>query len=361
VSDNCAGRNENRLSPERYETIFETIRDGVYTLDETGRITWVNDVVLNDLDLGYSQPELVGRHVRNLLSNEDFETCQAIIGDLLARNDRESGRCEVDLQTAHGTTIPVELHLTLLPAPEGEFRGTVGVLREITHRKQREQWLKVLNRLLRHNLRNQLNIISGRIEMLEAEVTSDGHQHISAINDSIQDLVRLSEKTVEVHNALMDVDGANETVDAAELVTTVCQEYRLQRSALDLSVDVPEAAWVRADYTLSFVIENLLENAIEHTNNDVPTIGVSISSETTDGDNWVEIRFADAGPGIPPVELNAVVSGEVTPLRHGSGLGLWLVKWLVERHGGDIIFTERDPRGSIITIRLQPAEPTTDQ
>lgn len=214
----------------------------------------------------------------------------------------------------------------------------------------------MLNRLFRHNLRNQMNVISGHTEILESHVGPEAHKHVAAINESIRELVQLSRKTVKVQDTLMDLNGTCETVEAVELVTAVCRDYRQGNSAVDVSVDVPDTAWVCADRSLRVVVENLLENAIEHAE-EAPKVEVSISTRTADGDTWREIRVADDGPGIPPVEIEAVMSGTVTPLRHGTGLGLWLVKWLVERYGGDISFRDRDPRGSVVTIRLRPADP----
>jgi PAS domain S-box-containing protein len=67
MSENHTDRENRRCPAERYETVLETIRDGVYVLDETGHITWVNEVVVTEFDLGYSREDLVGMHVSNLL------------------------------------------------------------------------------------------------------------------------------------------------------------------------------------------------------------------------------------------------------------------------------------------------------
>jgi signal transduction histidine kinase len=64
----------------------------------------------------------------------------------------------------------------------------------------------------------------------------------------------------------------------------------------------------------------------------------------------IEVR--DDGPGIPEQERSVLLEGTETPLRHGSGLGLWLVYWGVVRLGGDLQFREREPRGSTVAVRL---------
>jgi PAS domain S-box-containing protein len=358
MSDSYSNVDSSGLTHERYETILETIRDGVYVLDETGEITWVNDVLTTEFDTGYTREELVGTHVSKLLSESDIRKCQSVISTLYTSDTRESDRCEIALQTKYGTDIPVELHLTLLPVEDGRFQGTVGVVRDITNRKQREEWLQVLNRILRHNLRNQMNVISGRAELLAEKSPPAAREQVETINDAIEELVQISEKTVQVQNALMEARSSREQTDAVEIVTTVCEDFRNREYPVDLSLETPDSARVHADESLAIVIENLLENAVEHTDQNRPTIDVSVTPEASGPEAWVEIRIADEGPGIPPAELETLRRGEVTPLRHGSGIGLWLVKWLVERYGGDVSFRERNNGGSVVTIRLRPAEAT---
>jgi sensor histidine kinase regulating citrate/malate metabolism len=70
----------------------------------------------------------------------------------------------------------------------------------------------------------------------------------------------------------------------------------------------------------------------------------------TGADGWVAVSVADDGPGIEPTEYDVLKRGTETPLRHGSGIGLWIVKWGVDHLGGRISFDERDPRGTAVTV-----------
>ena len=96
------------------------------------------------------------------------------------------------------------------------------------------------------------------------------------------------------------------------------------------------------------VVEELLDNAVKHTDRPRPRVEVVI---TGSGDG-VSIRIRDDGPGIPERERAVLTDGEETALRHGSGLGLWLVSWGVSRLGGELEFAEKDPRGSVVSLRL---------
>lgn len=338
---------------ETYDTLFGAIKDGVYKLDSEGRITWINEQAVEEFDLGYSRNDLLGKHVSTIMPLEDVQTCNAIIQELLEDEQRESARCEIDLETKHGTTIPVELHLTVREQ-DGDLRGSVGVVRDITDRRQRQERLMVLTRLLRHNLRQKMNVIGGRLELVEDEVSGDERDHVEAIHDALRELTELSEKTLEVHWAMADSGRFQKEIDAVESVRRVTERLQDSYPTADISVEAPESAVVEADRTLDIVVENLLENALEHADRPSPKIEIGVS---TGGERnaRVTVTIADDGPGIPDGELEPLTEGRETSLRHGSGLGLWLVKWVVERFGGDLTFEDRTPRGTLVRVRLKQA------
>lgn len=122
----------------RYETIVETVGDAVYHIDLDGNFVQVNDYVVKTT--GYSRDELVGSPASILLEEADFEKCTSVIKELLTNDDKEIGVVEIDVQTADGGTIPAEARLSLLRSDDEVF-GTVGIVRDISNRKQREQQL----------------------------------------------------------------------------------------------------------------------------------------------------------------------------------------------------------------------------
>lgn len=343
------------LSSAGYETILQNIHDAVYTLDGNGRITWVNEVAIEEHDTGYTREDLIGAPVTKLLSPEDITKCVDIITELVKNRDRESGRCEIAIQTADGREIECDLHLALLPFENGEFQGTVGVLRDITDRKRREQGRMVLNRVLRHNVRNRLNVVMGHAESLASDATNEIPSELEAIITAAEDLIQLSDKARQVDEALTADKTTLEPTEIVSTITQRCQYVQQQNDHVELTVKAPDTVWVRADYRVELLIDNLLENAIEHADRDTPTIDVSVHHASSD--DTVELRVADDGPGIPTVEIQSLLHGEETSLIHGSGLGLWLVKWLTEWYGGDLQFDDRTPRGTVVTVRFPAASP----
>ncbi|MEF8851938.1 MAG: ATP-binding protein [Haloarculaceae archaeon] len=96
---------------------------------------------------------------------------------------------------------------------------------------------------------------------------------------------------------------------------------------------------------LELAVRELVENALEHTDSDV-----RVTAEAT-GDDYVEVRVADDGPGIARQERGVIEKGEETALEHGSGVGLWLVAWAVREYGGTVEFADRDD-GTTVVVRL---------
>lgn len=130
---------ETALSADEYRTVGEAIQDPVYVLDDEGRFVRVNDAFV-DL-VGYPRDRILGSDVS--LVKGDGAVAHAVdrLRGLLADPDRESTRFEVDLIAADGTVRRCEDHIALLPAPDGGFVGSAGVLRDVTERHERERRL----------------------------------------------------------------------------------------------------------------------------------------------------------------------------------------------------------------------------
>jgi signal transduction histidine kinase len=109
---------------------------------------------------------------------------------------------------------------------------------------------------------------------------------------------------------------------------------------------------VCADELLESAIRNVLENAVVHNDGPEPTVEATVEA---DGDGY-RIVVADNGPGIPAVERTVFTEARETALEHASGLGLWLVHWIVTESGGDLTIDTREPTGTLVTMRLPGAD-----
>ncbi|MFD1585786.1 PAS domain S-box protein [Halorientalis brevis] len=130
---------------ERYEGIIQAVGDPMYALDADGNFLFVNDAI--EQLAGYDPSELVGEHVSTVMTEADLATAQELIRDVLQRGEAPYLTFEMAVQTADGGEVLTENHMALLPAEDGQFRGTAGVVRDITERKQREQELEIADKL----------------------------------------------------------------------------------------------------------------------------------------------------------------------------------------------------------------------
>ncbi|MDY6818415.1 MAG: ATP-binding protein [Halobacteriales archaeon] len=253
--------------------------------------------------------------------------------------------------------VPSLLVITIATgAVIGALLGVVTGLRE-QHKQMREitQRNHVMNRVLRHNIRNSMNVIHGRASLLAEELDEEQAHSLETIKRTADEVVSLSEAARKI-DMLTSGTGRGPveiTTIIEECLTTVRQTY----PTATFESDLPETVWVNTDPIVRSVLINLLENAVEHDDTDTDT-RVSITVDV-DGDD-ILIEVADNGPGIPPDQREVLFTDREEPTRHGDGLGLWLVKWVADYYDGELRFDENVPHGSIVTLRLPAGQPPTE-
>ena len=134
-----------RWKLQRSNRILETLEDGVYTLDEAFVITSVNDAVTSMT--GYDRDELVGSHASMLAGEQTLSMADELI-EQLRGDGADVGMIESSIRTADGDSLPIETHFSSVEFPNGR-QERVGVIRDVTDRKQNEHALRELNRSAR--------------------------------------------------------------------------------------------------------------------------------------------------------------------------------------------------------------------
>ena len=266
---------------------------------------------------------------------------------------------EID-PTASGETVTrtvdgTERIYTVTTAPLETAGGTVVgnsvVLQDITAERRREQRLAVLNRVLRHNLRNDLNVVQGYLDIATDRVADpEVRDMLETAARTTAGVVELGEKARSIEDA-MGTDAGGTTSLAVRPVLEDIRTDLLADTDAEIRIEVPADLSVRTDpAVLAVVFENLVENGVEHTDADTPVVIV----RAVDIDSGVCFEVADDGPGIPDHELEVLDATQETALEHGSGLGLWIVKWGVASLGGTIEFDVSDA-GTTARVTLPAA------
>lgn len=297
---------------------------------------------------------------------DQMSACVVLVdreGQLLDYNREAAQTFRIDRTTTVGTAIesvlgsePTDDRVTLETAGgqrefdcsqstlrnrHGRQVGQVYVLRDITERRTHEQRLAVLNRVLRHNLRNELDAIRGFAEAMPA--VEQPEQLTTRISETATGLKETGETVARIERLLSRNRPAIEPVSLDSLASTVAAEANLT-----ISTTAPELTIHTDPELLTAILTELVENAITHA--ETTTLTVELQVEPTETGAQIEVR--DTGPGIPERERTVLLAGEETPLRHGSGLGLWFVYWGVTRLGGELTFDENSPRGSVVKIKI---------
>jgi signal transduction histidine kinase len=259
----------------------------------------------------------------------------------------------VELQTDEGVR-QFDPRVTALTDQHDRRIGSMVSLRDVTDREIRRQRLAVLNRIVRHNLRNQAGVIKANTEVVADEL-SDGRllDHLDTATASVDSLTALSKKAKTIETVLGD-GGETTTLSLKALLDETVAESAERWPAASVSVRECADAQIEIDrQALIFVLRNLVENAVEHA--DTPTVRLSATVDKT-ARYPVTLTVSDDGPGIPDSEIEVLESGAETPLKHGSGIGLWVTNWAVRELGGELGFPERGPDGTTVAVRL-PTKP----
>ena len=261
---------------------------------------------------------------------------------------------EIDLDTPSTRTFGVSY--TALTDPSGDTVGSMVILYDVTEERQREQQLAVLNRVLRHNLRNEMTVISGYGKMLESAV-SDPQQSEQAgtIVAAGDRLLSIAEKIAEFE-AVQGRETTPEPLQIADLVADVAHDCSNAHddATVEWTVTPPERQVHTDPVLLSMLLANLVENAIVHADSAAPTVEIA-AFEPAESDDEVAVEVCDTNDRIPEIELESLRAGDETPLQHGQGVGLWIVHWCLTKLQGRIEFEYDGGNHLTVTVPGSPA------
>ncbi|WP_058367524.1 ATP-binding protein [Haloparvum sedimenti] len=336
-------RTEAQRERDRFATLFEGVPSPTVHYEYVDGEPLIRDANPAFVEVfGFSEEEALGRSVDDLIVPPDRQDEAAALNERLDERDLQ---VEVQRRAADGTR---DFLLYTVPLSETSDHGFATYV-DITEQKRREQRLQVLNRVLRHDHRNAMNVVMGHAaDIVEASDDPSVRACAEAILSRSEDLLERSRKARSVERALGEETRERKAVDVAALVRRRAAAASID--GIDITVAVPaDPVWVAGNDLLDVAVDNLLENAVKHAED--PAVEVRV----TPG-NPVQVTVRDDGPGIPEEELAVLERDRETQLHHTSGLGLWLVTWIVRDVDGDVSFRSLED-GTEVTLSLEPADP----
>ena len=327
-------------SPMRHARshVFDRMAAGVVVVDNNGSVVDCNQSAANAL--GIDPETAVGRPASAVVPSYDQVPETGSPDEPIAVRGPDGHR-SFDVTASRINDV------------HGRPVGRALIFHDVGEYIRQRQRLEVLNRVLRHNIRTETNLIHGYADLAGDE---DTPRAATVIKESAMRIHNLGERTRMIADLF---DGERERAAPAPLDTLL--ERAVERARLHhpeatvIADDAPDE--VHVSEVVDVVLDNLLSNAVEHDPDPDPTVRILVA-EPDDG--WIRITVRDEGPGISDYEWAIVERGSETPLEHGSGLGLWLVRWGVDIAGGSVE-REEGETGTSIHVDLPVREPEGEE
>lgn len=362
ITERKKAEEEILKSETRYRSLFEQSNDAIMVHDLEGKIVDVNKMACKIL--GYTEDEIKQKSVFDLIAPDDRER---IVSKLRYIRIKGHLRTETRIMRSDGTVLILDVNSSLINTQE-ELILAVG--RDITDRIEAEKAMldakieaEIANRTksdflanMSHELRTPLNSIigfsdamidgiSGNLEPRQEHylhhISNSGHHLLTLIND-ILDLSKIEAGKMDLHLEIIDV---GKVVD--EIVTMT--ETLSSEKKINIEVDMPEQIpGIQADRSkFKQILYNLVGNAIKFTDS-----GGKITVRAETDDRTIRVSVIDTGIGISLNDQEKLfkpfsqIDSSSSRIYQGTGLGLALVKELVESHGGRIWVESEFGKGS---------------
>lgn len=318
---------ETNPAPRRRarQLVFDGMREGAIVLDTDGHVVDANGYAIDAL--GVPRGAVLGEPIERIVPEYDRLRDENTAGHLRL-GDGDEGRAYdaavTDVTDVHDRCI-----------------GSIVTFHDVSTYVRQRQRLEVLNRILRHNIRTETNVIHGYAERFgdgdASRIVQERAERIEAVGEKGRQAVELFERTRETQTARPLAVILDECVEAV----------RETHPDVDVSYDRP-ADDIAVAGVLAAVFDNLIENAATHNEGDERNVTIETRVDTDD----VAVVITDDGPGIDTQETDVIRDGGESALRHGSGLGLWIVRWGTEIADGKTEFSHRDPTGTEVTVTV---------
>jgi PAS domain S-box-containing protein len=339
---------ESTERARRFESIFNQTFQFTALLEPDGTVVEVNDSALEFG--GFGRDEVLGTPFFEAPWWTHSETVYDEVRDGIERASRgEFVRYQTDVRGGNGLAT-IDFSLKPVTDEDDDVSLLVAEGRNITNREQHRRHLEVVQRIVRHNMRNDLTKVRGWAQVMaeddDAEKRAEKFETIDRIVDK---WVAMSEKMRNIANLLQGQRTHSRTTECEAVVRNAVESVRDEHDSGTVLTETGDVGSVQVPTTIRSAVRELVENGIRAS--DDATVAVELARPDED---WIEIRVRDDGPGIPEMEAEVLDTGEETPLNHGLGLGLWMVRMVVTQAGGTAS-VERSAGETTVSLRLPTA------
>ena len=349
------GRSHRAASDDTLPSAYDALTSGIILHEPTtGAIIDANDHI--ERLYGYTIADLRTMTPEAFSANTYSNTDDEFVGRVEAAAAGTPQQFDWRIKRADGRLIWVGIDLSATTINGNEY--VLGEVSDITDYKHNDRRVSLFHRLLRHNLRNEITVIAGFAGHIAdvAESTPVG-RFAAKIETAATSLTRVTESMKQIEATIGGEASIRTRRSAAVAVRDAAAELRTEYPAASIAVNEATELWIDVDEAFDYALTHALENAIEHAETEAPSVTITIDESPNTG--RVEIRIDDEGPPIPPMELDALDDhSTTTATRHGSGCGLFVMKWCLESLGGELRIEPARGRGNSVFFYLPPQSPS---
>jgi len=332
---------------------YETLQTGIVLYDpETGAILDANERAQSLF--GYEVTELRSISVERYSANTVPVSPSEFIDRLQETAAGEPQQLRWRVKRGDGELIWVQIHLSAQTlAGRCCVRAEVRDITEYYNSSHREQ---LFWRIIRHNLRNDANALVGFGEAIEHDAECESVRRAAeTLKTKAMELGEISESVKQIYQAVHQNNTQRILRNAAAAVEAVTDTLEAEYPSAEITLIERAEMWVEVDAAFRHALSEAVENAVTHSERTAPEVTVSVGPSQNTG--RVEVRIEDTNPPIPDTEFDSLFNQEaVTPTFHGSGVGLFVIKWCIESLGGEVRVERRDQRGNAVVFYLPPSE-----
>ncbi|ERG97584.1 MAG: PAS sensor histidine kinase [Haloquadratum sp. J07HQX50] len=314
---------------ERYSTVLQALGYPIYVVNERANFEYVNDAFVELT--GYDRKEIIGASPGLMKSDEGVEQADEMLAQIVSTTGPDSKQFSVDIYTNDGEVIPCHDHMAALPF-EDDFRGSVGILQDVSEHKQQRRELSRQNErleefvsIISHDLRSPLHMAQTATQLADETNEAAYFEKVTAAHDRMEQMITELVTLAQTGRSVTQRDCLSLSTLAEEAGRTVTTDMTLQIES--------EAAVEGEAGRMRRLFENIIANADTHAGPDV-TVTVGVLTELDDRERRREgFYIEDDGPGIPFDDHERVFEPSVTTDDDGTGLGLAIVRRIAEAHG----------------------------
>lgn len=348
VQTDITERKELRDRLKRHRDIVQRLEDPIMLQDKTGQFRLVNEALT----------EFAGLPEEELLGEDEFLFMDTEVAETIDRKKQEA----IETKSAVGYSITPEFKHSDKEAifntsrypyydEDSDLAGTIAICRDVTDLEERTRQLRVMDNILRHNLRNDLTVIRGLADEIRSHASGETAEMADEIVTHADALMSTGEKSRSITDLLSE-ESETKSIDIAEMIRSITSEVKLSDFNAEITVEAPNRIVASATVKIGEAIEELVRNAIIHNDREEPSVELRVQADA----DTVKIHVIDDGPGMSEMDRDVLKTGRaIDDLYHGSGLGLWLVYWIVNRSDGSIDVTEVESWGTNVTVTLPAA------